>query len=77
MGPVLICDGPSTCCCENKFQVNKNFSTICRYHLFRTQLIGTDGVTEVGAIYKRYRGFLSEAFSSADAFLLKSKNIDF
>ncbi len=39
-------------------------------------MIGTDGVTEVGAIYKRYRGFLSEAFSSADAFLLKSEDID-
>ncbi|UJR16831.1 hypothetical protein I4U23_003730 [Adineta vaga] len=34
-------------------------------------LLGTDGVTEIGAIYKKYRGFLSEAFSSADAFLLE------
>jgi hypothetical protein len=33
-------------------------------------------VTEVGAIYKKYRGFLSEAFSSADAFLLKGKDND-
>ncbi|CAF1159819.1 unnamed protein product [Adineta ricciae] len=54
VGPVCICDGLLTCCCENKFT-----------------LIGTDGITEIGAIYKQYRGHLQEAFSSADAFLLK------
>ena len=29
-------------------------------------------MTEVGAVFKKYRGFLNEAFSSADAFVLKS-----
>ncbi len=25
IGPVLICDGPLTCCCENKFTVSNSF----------------------------------------------------
>jgi hypothetical protein len=25
IGPGCICDGPYTCCCENKFTVKKNF----------------------------------------------------
>ena len=39
------------------------------------QLIGTDGITEVGAIYKKYRGPLHEATSSTDAFLLKGEHL--
>ncbi|CAF0985671.1 unnamed protein product [Adineta steineri] len=34
-------------------------------------LLGTDGITEIGAIYKKYRGYFQEALTSADAFLLK------
>ncbi|CAF3343836.1 unnamed protein product [Rotaria socialis] len=33
-------------------------------------LIGTDGETEIGAIHKRYRGYLHEVTTSADAFSL-------
>ncbi|CAF3388433.1 unnamed protein product [Rotaria sp. Silwood1] len=39
-------------------------------------LIGSDGNTEIGAIYKKYRGFLNEAMTSADAYLLKCNLID-
>ncbi|CAF2520430.1 unnamed protein product [Rotaria sp. Silwood2] len=34
-------------------------------------LIGVDRITEIGTIYKKYRGFLKEATTSADAYLLK------
>ena len=40
---------------------------------YRWQLIGTDGTTEIGGVYKKYRGFVEEAFTSADAYLLKGK----
>ena len=35
------------------------------------QLTGTDGVTEIGFIQKKYRGFLAESMTSADAYLLQ------
>lgn len=37
------------------------------------QLYGTDGITEVGAIHKKYRGFLAEAMTTADMFSIRSK----
>jgi len=33
-------------------------------------------MTEIGAIYKKYRAFFTEGFSSTDAFLLKNEDID-
>jgi hypothetical protein len=30
VGPILVCDGPLTCCCENKFQVNSGM----KIHMF-------------------------------------------
>ncbi|CAF3982742.1 unnamed protein product, partial [Adineta steineri] len=54
VGPGCICDGPYTCCCENKFT-----------------LYGTDGITEIGAIHKKYRGFIAEAMTSADNFAIR------
>ncbi|CAF4976942.1 unnamed protein product [Rotaria sp. Silwood1] len=51
IGPCCICDGPYSCCCENKFT-----------------LFGSDRITEIGAIYKKYSGFLKEAFTSSDVF---------
>lgn len=32
---------------------------------------GSDGTTEVGAIHKKYRGFIAEAMSSADQFAIR------
>ncbi len=40
------------------------------------QLIGTDGITEVGSVQKKYRGFFQESMSSADAYLLKGMFIE-
>ncbi len=37
------------------------------------QLFGNDGTTEIGAIRKKYRGFLAEAMTSADTFSIRSK----
>ncbi|CAF1481991.1 unnamed protein product [Rotaria sp. Silwood1] len=42
----------------------------CRYEN-KYRLIGTDRITEVGFIEKRHRGFLTETFTSADAYFLK------
>ena len=40
--------------------------------------MGTDGSTEIGAIHKKYRGLLAEAFTSADSFAIRSmKNFFF
>jgi hypothetical protein len=33
-------------------------------------------MTEVGAIYRTYRGFLADAMTTADAYLLKGGFID-
>lgn len=45
------------------------------FYLIYFKLIGADGYTEIGAIYKKYRGFLNESTTSADAFLLQGKLI--
>jgi hypothetical protein len=39
------------------------------------QLLGTDGVTEIGEIQKKYRGYLAELMTSADAYLLHGEYI--
>jgi hypothetical protein len=33
-------------------------------------------VTEIGAMYKKFRGFFNEVYSSADTYLLKGECID-
>ncbi|CAF1020513.1 unnamed protein product [Rotaria sp. Silwood1] len=35
----------------------------------RQQLFGSDGITEIGAIHKKYSGFFNEAFTSADNYI--------
>ena len=37
------------------------------------KIIGTDGETKIGDIQKKYGGFFTEAFTSADSFTLESK----
>ncbi len=37
------------------------------------QLFGTDGATEIGAIHKKYRGFIAEAMTTADNFAIRSR----
>ncbi|CAF1483926.1 unnamed protein product, partial [Rotaria sordida] len=34
-------------------------------------IYGTDGSTEIGAVHKKYRGFVAEALTSADAFTIR------
>jgi len=41
--------------------------------LFSFKVLGSDGSTEVGAIHKKYRGFIAEAMSSADQFAIRCK----
>ncbi|CAF1998708.1 unnamed protein product [Rotaria magnacalcarata] len=53
VGPGCLCDGPYTCCCEDKFI-----------------LLGNDGVSEIGSIHKKYRGFIAGALTSADSFTI-------
>ena len=36
------------------------------------QLYGSDGTTEIGAIHKKYRGFIAEAMTTADTFAIRS-----
>lgn len=54
VAPHCICDGPYSCCCDNKFT-----------------LFGQDGSTEIGAVFKKYRGYIAEAMTSADEFSMK------
>jgi hypothetical protein len=37
------------------------------------QLFGTDGTTEIGAIHKKYRGFIAEALTTADTFSIRGE----
>lgn len=32
-----------------------------------------DGTTEIGAVYKKYRGFIAEALTTADTFTIRCK----
>lgn len=52
-----------------------NFNQIIRRKkcLFSFKVLGTDGTSEVGAIHKKYRGFIAEAMSSADQFAIRCK----
>jgi hypothetical protein len=36
-------------------------------------LFGNDGTTEIGAIHKKYRGFIAEAMTTADSFTIRSR----
>lgn len=74
VGPGCMCDGPYACCCENKFTVRDDlqFVDILKILWFFLQLFGTDGETEIGAIHKKYRGFVAEAMTSADQFSIRS-----
>lgn len=38
-------------------------------------MYGTDDVTKIGGIRKKYAGYISEAFTSADSFILEGKCI--
>lgn len=38
-----------------------------------SKLFGNDETTEIGSIRKIYRGFLAEAFTSADAYTLECR----
>lgn len=38
-------------------------------------MYGTDGSTEIGAIHKKYRGYIAEAMTSADQFAIRSMKI--
>ena len=39
--------------------------------------MSTDGITEIGSIQKKYRGFLAESMTSADAYLLQCNDQPF
>ncbi|CAF0818693.1 unnamed protein product [Adineta ricciae] len=59
--PVLKIVGPG-CMCDGPY-------ACCCENKFT--IYGTDGATEVGAIYKKYAGFIAESMTSSDTFTLQ------
>lgn len=40
------------------------------------KIYGTDGLTKIGGIRKKYAGFISEAFTTADSFTLEGMEME-
>ncbi|CAF1028674.1 unnamed protein product [Rotaria sordida] len=59
--PILTIIGPG-CICDGPY-------ACCCENKFT--LYGTDGITEIGAIHKKYRGFIAEAMTTADTFTIR------
>ncbi|CAF1503609.1 unnamed protein product, partial [Rotaria sordida] len=59
--PVLNIVG-ATCICDGPY-------ACCCGNKFT--IYGTGGSTEIGAVHKKYRGFVAEALTSADAFTIR------
>ncbi|CAF1100799.1 unnamed protein product [Rotaria sordida] len=59
--PVLNIVGPA-CICDGPY-------ACCCENKFT--IYGTDGSTEIGAVHKKYRGFVAESLTSADAFTIR------
>ncbi|CAF1050431.1 unnamed protein product [Rotaria sp. Silwood1] len=59
--PILSIIGPG-CICDGPYAA-------CCENKFT--LYGTDGITEIGAIHKKYRGFIAEALTTADTFTIR------
>jgi hypothetical protein len=50
----------------------KNALNICFIYL---KIYGTDGLTKIGSIRKKYAGFINKTFTAADSFTLEGKCI--